>query len=267
MLFEPLGAGGAVNIHPELLPPFVELAPAYHPAPPVAVDLLIDRKSELTVPLALDSVWLAAVTEPMVKSLVDSPLAFQSAKVFVVPAVNKIDAALVLLRVLVMSLNVFEPVMVKAPAPPWFNVQLNVDPPPTNVLAVAPVIEIVPVPVPAVVVKLVGVALLNEVTVAAGQTNVPPLKVKFFVPVEITNDAPTVCVNPFKSSVPLTNAVDTDALCVNASCKVTEPLGLLMVMLCVNVFAELVIVCVVRPANVIVAVPDKVIPVPFIQLP
>ena len=38
LLLLPLGAGGAVNIHPELLPPFVELAPAYHPAPPVAVD-------------------------------------------------------------------------------------------------------------------------------------------------------------------------------------------------------------------------------------
>ena len=75
--------GGAVNIHPELLPPSVELAPAYHAAPPVAVDRLIDRKSALTVPLALDSVWLAAVTEPMVKSLVDSPLAFQLVKVLV----------------------------------------------------------------------------------------------------------------------------------------------------------------------------------------
>jgi hypothetical protein len=57
----------------------------------------MDKKSELTVPLDLDSVWLAAVTEPMVKSLVDSPLAFQSAKVLVVPAVNKIDVAPVLL--------------------------------------------------------------------------------------------------------------------------------------------------------------------------
>ena len=86
-----------MNIHPELLLPFVEFAPAYHAAPPVAVDLLIDRKSALTVPLALDSVWLAAVTEPIVKSLVDSPLAFQLVKVLVVPAVNKIDVAPVIL--------------------------------------------------------------------------------------------------------------------------------------------------------------------------
>jgi len=86
-----------VNIHPVLLPPSVEFAPAYHPAPPVAVDLLIDKKSALTVPLALDSVWFAAVTEPMVKSLVVSPLAFQSVNVLVVAAVNRIDVAPVVL--------------------------------------------------------------------------------------------------------------------------------------------------------------------------
>jgi hypothetical protein len=38
LAFPALGAGGAVNIHPELLPPSVEFAPAYHEAPPVAVD-------------------------------------------------------------------------------------------------------------------------------------------------------------------------------------------------------------------------------------
>ena len=81
-----------------------------------------------------------------------------------------------------MLLNVFEPVTVKAPAPPWLIVQLNVEPPPTNVLAVAAVMEIAPVPVPAVVVKFVGAALLKAVVAAVGQTNVPPLKVKFFVP-------------------------------------------------------------------------------------
>ena len=87
-----VGAGGAVNIHPELLPPFVELAPAYHPAPPVAVDLLIDRKSALTVPLAFDKVWLAAVTEPMVIKLPAVPDKLKLVNVLVVPAVNKTDA-------------------------------------------------------------------------------------------------------------------------------------------------------------------------------
>jgi hypothetical protein len=51
-----------------------------------------------------------------------------------------------------MVLKVLLPEIVKAPAPPWLRVQLNVEPPPTKVLAVAPVMEIVPVPVPAVVV-------------------------------------------------------------------------------------------------------------------
>ena len=93
-----------------------------------------------------------------------------------------------------MLLNVFEPVMVNAPAPPWFNVQLNVEPPPTNVLAVAAVMEIVPVPVPAVVVNPVGEALLKAVVDAVGQTNDPPLNVKFFVPVAVVNAVPTVNV-------------------------------------------------------------------------
>lgn len=82
-----------MNIHPELLPPSVEFTPAYHPAPPVAVDLLIDKKSALTVPLALDNVWLAAVAEPMVIKLPDVPDNENPDKnVLVVPAVNKIDA-------------------------------------------------------------------------------------------------------------------------------------------------------------------------------
>ena len=84
--------------------------------------------------------------------------------------------------------------MVKAPAPPWLSVQLNVEPPPTKVLAVAAVMEIEPVPVPAVVVKLVGAALLNAVVAPVGQTNVPPLNVKFFVPVAVVNAVPTVNV-------------------------------------------------------------------------
>lgn len=90
MLLLPLG--GAVNIHPELFRASVEFAPAYHAAPPVAVDLLIDKKSALTVPLALDSVWLAAVTEPMVIKLPDVPDKLKLLNVLVVPAVNRIDA-------------------------------------------------------------------------------------------------------------------------------------------------------------------------------
>jgi len=109
--------------------------------------------------------------------------------------------------------------MVKAPAPPWLSVQLNVEPPPTNVLAVAAVMEIVPVPVPAVVVKLVGAALLNAVVEAVGQTNVPPLNVKFFVPVAVVNAVPTVYVKPFKSNVPLVSVVVTPVPVISASCN------------------------------------------------
>jgi hypothetical protein len=98
--------------------------------------------------------------------------------------------------------NVFEPVMVKAPAPPWLSVQLNVEPPPTNPLADAEVMEIVPMPVPAVVVNPVGAALLNIFVAAPVHTILPPLNVIFFVPVEIVTLIDTVQVFPFKSIVP-----------------------------------------------------------------
>lgn len=105
-----------------------------------------------------------------------------------------------------MSANVFDPVIVKAPAPPWLSVQLNVEPAPTNVLAVAAVMEIVPTPVPAVVVKLVGAALLNAVVFAAEISNVPLLNVRFFVPVTVENLTVCVAVYPAKSNVPFCNA-------------------------------------------------------------
>jgi hypothetical protein len=104
-----------------------------------------------------------------------------------------------------MLLNVLEPVMVKVPAPPWLSVQLNVEPPPTKVLAVAEAMEIVPVPVPAVVVKLVGAALLNANAPEPEQNNVPPLKVKFFAPPAVTNLTEEVLVYPAKSNVPFVN--------------------------------------------------------------
>ena len=104
-----------------------------------------------------------------------------------------------------MLLNVFEPVIVNAPAPPWFNVQLNVEPPPINVLAVAAVMEIAPTPVPAVVVNPDGATLLNVVALAPEQTTVPPLKVKFFVAPAVINLCEEVLVYPAKSNVPLVN--------------------------------------------------------------
>lgn len=108
-----------------LFPPSVEFAPAYQVAPPVAVDLLTDKKFALTIPVDFDRVCDAAVTEPMVSTLPgDCPVAFQSVNVFVVPAVNKIEHPLVTVCDAVMFENVFAPVMVNAPAPPWSSVQL-----------------------------------------------------------------------------------------------------------------------------------------------
>lgn len=114
----PVNAGGAVKIQPELLPPSVEFAPAYQPAPPVDVERLMDRKSLETVPEALDSVCPAAVMDPTVMSLPDVPLTFHSVEmVVVVPAVNRRVRALVTSEKFRVP-KVFAPVMSKPPVEP-----------------------------------------------------------------------------------------------------------------------------------------------------
>jgi len=81
---------------------------------------------------------------------------------------------------------------------------LNVEPPPANVLGLAESILILPVPVPAVVVKLVGCALLNDVPDPL-MASVPPLNVRFFVPAAVVYVpvVPIVSVRPLRSIVPL----------------------------------------------------------------
>ena len=61
-------------------------------APPGADDRLIEQNETETVPLVLDSVWLAAVTEPMVIKLPDVPDRLKFVNVLVVAAVNNTDA-------------------------------------------------------------------------------------------------------------------------------------------------------------------------------
>ena len=75
------------NIHPVLPPPLVELT-AYHEAPPPAIELVMERYCDKTVPLALESVWVAAVALLMVTRLPEMPLTFQLVTVVVVPAVK-----------------------------------------------------------------------------------------------------------------------------------------------------------------------------------
>jgi hypothetical protein len=102
--------------------------------------------------------------------------------VVVVPAVNR---KLVGETPLAIDPNVLDPVIVSAPAPSFDRVQLKVDEAPTKVFAVAAVMLILPVPVPATVEKPVEAALLKAVVEAAGQTRVPPLKVRTFVPAAV----------------------------------------------------------------------------------
>ena len=110
------------------------------------------------------------------------PLTFQLVTVCVVAAI-KVKA--VGWTPLATVVKVLLPETVNAPAPSFDRVQLNVEPPPTKVLAVAAVMLILPVPVPAVVVKFVGPALLKDDVFALGQTSVPPLNVRFFVPAAV----------------------------------------------------------------------------------
>ena len=57
------------------------------------------------------------------------------------------------------------------------------------------------------------------------------------------------------------------AFIVSASTKLTVPPGEFTVIGWVNVFPALVIDCVFLPANVMLFVPDNVVPEPLIQLP
>lgn len=120
----------------------------------------------------------------------------------------------------------------------------------------AAVIEIEPVPVPAVVVKFVGAALLKAVAVAAGHTNVPPLNVRFLVPVAVVNAVPTVRVKPARLIVPLVSVnVRVDPI-VSAPANVIVPpaalyvIGALIVTPLVVMFG--------LPVNVISPVADHV---------
>ena len=180
----------------------------------------------------MDSVAAEAAVAPIVTKFPAVPLTLQLVSVCVVPEVKvNVVGCTVFERVV----NVFDPLIVNAPAPPLFSVQLYVEPPPTKVLAEALVRLIVPVPVPAVVVNPVGAALLKAVVPEAAMDKVPPLKVRFLVPVAVRNVAAivpdSVSVCPFRLSVPLVS-VSTPAtalVAVNASCSVTVPLGLLIV--------------------------------------
>jgi hypothetical protein len=117
-----------------------------------------------------------------VNNLAAVPAAVNAATVVVVLLAKVIVVAAVTVYVLVMSKNVLEPVIVNAPAPPWFKAQLKVEPAPIKVLADALVNDIDPVPVPAVVVNPVGLALLNAVVPDETITKEPPLNVRFLVP-------------------------------------------------------------------------------------
>lgn len=110
--------GGAANIQPVLPPPLVELAPANQLAPPVAIELLIDRKLSDTVPVGLLSVWVAAVILVMVISFPAVPLTLNALVIVVVVAAVKASVRALEASEKLIVLKVFEPVMSSSPVEP-----------------------------------------------------------------------------------------------------------------------------------------------------
>jgi hypothetical protein len=237
----------------------------FHVAPPVAAISLIAQKLTFTVPDALESV--ARVPEVLlfiVMRLPEVPARLKPEVNVVVVLDGKVMVAGCV--VLLMSANVFAPVIVSAPAPPWLRVQLKVDPPPAKVLAVAAVKEMMPVPVPAVVVNPVGFALLNAVpdTLSA---SVPPLNVIFLVPAFVWNAPAKVRVLPFRSTVPFVRA--NVLLDVSAPDRTTELLSVLSITMGrVKVTPFIFMDWLFDPVNVtLLAAPDNVMPVPIKKSP
>lgn len=160
-------AGGAVKIHPVLLPASVEFAPAYQVAPPVAIELLTDMKSTPTTPLVLDRVKVPlAPVRDKVRRFPEVPDAVKFATVVVTFGKMIVQAVGF---VLLISANVFVPVIESDPAPPWLSSGYD-NPPPANVFALPEVMLIVPVP--ELMVKLVEVAAFHAVP-APTKVNVP----------------------------------------------------------------------------------------------
>lgn len=131
-------------------------------------------------------------------------------------------------------------------------------PPPRKFFPDAPTIEIVPTPVPAVVVKLVGKELLNE----PFTTSAPPLNVMFLTPDNTTNER-TVIVLPLRLIVPFVKFADRNVPNVKASASVMVPPTASYVMgeLIVTPF----VVTVGLPVNVINPVADHVMPTPSVN--
>lgn len=92
------------------------------------------------------------------------------------------------------------------------------DPPPTNVFAVAAVMDIIPVPVPAVVVNPVGFTLFQALVVAEIAI-VPPSNVMFFVPAPVAKLPVEERLNPAKNKVPFVSIKDDTDI---ASARVSE---------------------------------------------
>jgi hypothetical protein len=182
---------------------------------------------------------------------------------------SEIDVAPVALYVLVIVLKVLLPVMVSAPAPPWFRVMPEYEMlPPWKDLAVAAVKLMVPDPV--IVSPNPDDEAFHPPVPAIDQVPDPiaTVAVKLAVTPDAAPERVTLYVAALNVPWLMFSAEAELALVLNASCKVTEPPGEFIEKGCENVFASLFIVWVVRPIKVIEPLPVGLLtPVPLIQLP
>ena len=138
--------------------------------------------------------------------------------------------------------------------------------PPANVLVDELVRLIVPVPV---TVRLVDVAAVQVPTNVQVPEPIPIVLVLLLL-ADTAPEAPdkvTLYVTALKVPAVIVSAEAEATFVIKASCKVTDPLGVLIVNNCVNVLLALVIVWLPRPEKINVPEPDSVVPVPLTQLP
>lgn len=128
---------GDVNDHPVLPETFVEFGPAYHAAPPVAVESLrLSQSPQITARVELIVHAVPGVEDVIVIRFPLVPRATRFVTVCAVPAVKITDFGALIVNVV----KVLEPVNVHAPVPPpVIDNAPYVLPPPANVLAVADV--------------------------------------------------------------------------------------------------------------------------------
>jgi len=227
-----------VNIQPVLLLTFVEFAPAYHVAPPVALESFKLNQSHTTaLPLLLNVACDPAVLVSTVIRFPDEPVAINSLTVVVVPALNLTDLGALIVKTLYVPL--FENVTMPVP-PPEIVILLYVLLNAANVFPVAEVSVILIVEVLALSVILLP--LIVQIVPVPEIVHVPEPIVSVLAVVPPDENFPILILNPPPSSVPAVRVNVAPVPIVKLSPKTHEP-PLPLKVIFPSVLPPVVIVC------------------------